>query len=77
MAQVPDLKLGFVEPHEILLGPLLNLPTSLWMASCPSGVLTMLHSLVSFADLLRVHLIPLSLSLMKRLKIPGPITDPE
>ena len=38
---------------------------SLLMASCPSGVSTAPLSLVSSANLLRVHLIPLSMSLMK------------
>jgi len=38
---------GFVESHEVLLGPLLSLSQSLWMASCPSGVSTAPHSLVS------------------------------
>ena len=33
--QVQDLALGFVEPHEVDLGPLLK---PVWMESCPSGV---------------------------------------
>jgi len=35
---VPDLALGFLEPHEVLLSPLLSLTRSLWMASRPSGM---------------------------------------
>ena len=44
--QVQDIVLGFPEPHEILLGPLLSLSRSVWMASHPLGMLTTLHSLV-------------------------------
>jgi len=32
--QVQDHALGFAEPHEIHLGPLLSLCGSLWMSSC-------------------------------------------
>jgi len=35
VAQVQDFALGFVEPHEVLLGPLLILFRSLWMAYYP------------------------------------------
>ena len=55
LTQVPDLAFGFVEPHEVHLGPLLSLLKSLWMVSHPSGVLNIPHSLVSSANLLRVH----------------------
>jgi len=48
MTQVQDLAFGFVEPHEVLLGPLLE---PVWMASHPSGILTALHSLMSSANL--------------------------
>ena len=65
----------FVEPHEVHLGPLLSLSRSLWMASHPSVVSTTLHSLVSSANLLRVHLTQLSMSLMKILKSTGPSSD--
>jgi len=34
--QVQGLAFGFVEPHEVHMGPLLSLPRSLWMASHPS-----------------------------------------
>ena len=43
----------------------LSLSRSLWMASHPSGMSNALLSFVSSANLLRVHLIPLSMSLMK------------
>ena len=36
-SQLQDLAFGFVEPHEVHLGPLLRLFRSLWMTSCPSG----------------------------------------
>ena len=42
-----------------------SLSRSLWMASLLSNVLTALLSLVSSANLLRVHLMPSSISLMK------------
>ena len=47
MTQLQDLALGFVEPHEVLLGPLLSLTRSPWMASHPLGVLITPQSLVS------------------------------
>ena len=49
--------------------------TSLWMASHPSDMLTAPHSLVSFTNLLRVHLISSSMSLTKTIKSTGPSTD--
>jgi len=70
--QVHDLALGFVVLREVHLGPLLSLSRSLWMVSHPSGVLTTLHSLVSSANLLKVHVTPLSMSLMKILKSISP-----
>ena len=61
--QVQDLALGLVEPHEVRMSPLLQpakVPLdgilSLWMASCPSGESAAPLSLVSSANLLRVHL---------------------
>ncbi|KAK4814241.1 LOW QUALITY PROTEIN: hypothetical protein QYF61_012737 [Mycteria americana] len=53
-----------------------SLSRSLWMTSHPSGVSTAPHSLVSSANLLRVHSISLSMSLMKILNSTGPSTDP-
>jgi len=41
-----------------------------------SGMLTAEHSLVSFTNLLRVHLIPLLMSLIKTLKSISPSIDP-
>ena len=53
-----------------------SLTRSLWMTSHPVGVLTSPCSLVSSANLLRVHLIPLTVSLVKILKSVCPSTDP-
>jgi len=50
-----------------------SLSMSLWMASHPSGTLTTPDSLVSSANLLRAHSIPV---LMKMLKSTGLSTDP-
>lgn len=46
------------------------------MPSLPSNISTTPHSLESFANLLRVHSVPLSVSLIKMSKSPGPSTDP-
>ena len=70
------LALGLVEPHEVYIGPLLKLCKSLSRASRPSGMTTTPHSLLSSANLLRVHLISLSMSLMKMLNSSSPCTDP-
>jgi len=56
--QMQGLALGFVEPREFHMDPLLELV--LWTASHPSGVSTAPLSLVSSANFLRVHLILLS-----------------
>ena len=53
-----------------------SLSGPLWIASHPSGVSTASHSLLSSANLLRVHLSPLLMSLMKILKSISPSTDP-
>ncbi|KAK4826465.1 hypothetical protein QYF61_009192, partial [Mycteria americana] len=52
-----------------------SLPRSLWMTSHPSGMSTAPLSLVSSANLLKVHLISLSMSLMKILNSTGPTVD--
>ncbi|KAK4818403.1 hypothetical protein QYF61_012324 [Mycteria americana] len=52
-----------------------SLSRSLWMASCPSGMSTVPLSLVLSANLLRVHSIPLPMSLMKILNSIGPTID--
>ena len=54
----------------------LSLSRSLWMATHPTGVSTTPHTLVPSNNLLKVHLIPLSVSLMRMLKSTGPHTDP-
>ena len=69
--QVQDLAFGVVEPQEVHLGPLLNLSRS----HLSSGESTTPHSLLSSANLLRVPLTPLSVSLMKILKSIGLSTD--
>jgi len=53
-----------------------SLSRSLQVASLLSKVLTAPHGLVSFANLLRVHLIPLSVSPTKMLNSTGPSTEP-
>ena len=50
--------------------------SSLWMASLLSSMSIALHSLVSSANLLRVHSVPLSVFLTKMLNNTGPYTDP-
>ena len=72
-----DPAFGLIEPEDVHTGLLPSLSGSLWMPSCPSGVLTASLSLVSSANLLRVHLIPLSMSLMKKLNSTGPNMDPQ
>ncbi|KAK4822069.1 hypothetical protein QYF61_009330 [Mycteria americana] len=52
-----------------------SLSRSLWMTSRPSAVSTAPLSLVSSANLLRVHSISLSMSLMRILNRTGPSTD--
>ena len=71
-----DHALGFVEPHEVLLGHCSSPSESLWIASRHSDMLTTLHSLMSSINLMRVHVIPLSTSLMKILKSTHSSTDP-
>jgi len=53
-----------------------NLSRSLWGASLPSGRSTLPPSLVSSANLLKVHSIPLSRSSVKILNKTCPSTDP-
>ena len=61
---VQDLVFGLVEPHEVRIGPLPKLVQVPVMASHPSGLSTAPLSLVSSANLMRVHLVPLSMLLM-------------
>ncbi|KAK4824270.1 hypothetical protein QYF61_012830 [Mycteria americana] len=72
---VQDLTLGLVELH-FARADLSSLSTSLWMASLPSSVSTAPYSLVSSANLLRVHSVPLSMLPKKMLNSTGPSTDP-
>ncbi|TRZ26652.1 hypothetical protein HGM15179_000423 [Zosterops borbonicus] len=53
----------------------LSLSESFWMASCPSGLSAAPLGLVSSANLLRVHLIPLSMSLIKASNSTNPNMD--
>lgn len=68
------LPLALLKPHEFHMGPLLRL---VQVASCPSGVLKGLLSLVSPADLLRMHSTPSSMSLMKMTVTLVPVWTPE
>jgi len=60
---VQDLALGFVEPHEVLLGSLFE-PVCVSTSRPPCAP----HSLMSSENLLRLYLILLLMSLMKMLK---------
>ena len=61
--QVQNIAFGLVDLHEVLMGPPLKpVLVPLDPELSPSGVLTALLSLVSSADLLKVHLIPPSMS---------------
>jgi len=53
----------------------LSMSRYIWIASHPSGVLTVPHSLVPSANSLRVHSTPPSVLLMKILKTTGPSAD--
>lgn len=71
ITRVKDFAFVFVERYEVHVGQLLSLCRFLWIASCPLGVLTVPHNMVSATDLLTV-----SVSLMKILKCVSPSTDP-
>lgn len=73
---VQDAALCLVEPHSVGLGPSIQLSRSLCRAFLPSSRSTFPPLLVSSVNLLRVHTIPLSRSLMKMLKTIGPNTEP-
>ncbi|KAK4831119.1 LOW QUALITY PROTEIN: hypothetical protein QYF61_015422 [Mycteria americana] len=75
LTQVQDLALGLVEPHEVYRSPVLEL-VQVPLDGIPSfSVSTTPLSLVSSANLLRVHSISLSVSLMKILNSTGPTVD--
>lgn len=65
-AQGQHLAVSLAEPHEVLMSSLLKLSRSLWKGSLPSGVSTTALSVVPPANLLRVQLMPLSVTLMKK-----------
>jgi len=76
LTQVQDLVLGLVELHKVHMGPLLKSLKNPQMASLLSKSNVPLH-LVSPANLLMAHLIPLSMSMMKILNSIRPSTDPQ
>jgi len=59
------LHLALMDLMRVTQAHFLSLYRSIWMVSHPSGMSTALLSLVLSAKLLREHLIPLSVSLMK------------
>jgi len=74
--QVHDLAFGFVKLHEVHMASLLK-PVCVSLDDIPSSaVSTAAHSLVSSANLLKVHLTSLLMSLMKILKSISTSTDP-
>ena len=72
---VQHLAFGLVESHQVHVCSISNLFRSLWMTSLPSVVSVAPLSLVSPSDLLRVHSIPLSISLIKMMKFTNPKTN--
>ena len=60
LTQMQHLTLHLVEPHEVTESHFSSLSRSLSMASCPSGVSAAPLSLLSSANLLRMHSISLS-----------------
>ena len=71
-----DPTLGPIETHAVNLGHRSSLSRSLCSALLPSGRSTLPPSLVSSANLLRVHSIPSSRSSMKMLNRSSPSTEP-
>ena len=77
LTQLQDIALGLVEFQELGMGPPLQ-PTQVPLDGIPSpSTLTASLSLVSSANLLRVHSIPLSMSPTKMLNNTGLSTDLE
>jgi len=66
-----DPALGLVERHDIHMDPLFEL-----VQACPSAMSAVPISLVSSVNMLSVHLIPLSTSLVKMLNSSGPRMEP-
>ncbi|KAK4823665.1 LOW QUALITY PROTEIN: hypothetical protein QYF61_005017 [Mycteria americana] len=75
VTQVQDLALSLLESHKIGLGPSIQ-PIQIPLAFLPSSRSTLPHNLVSSANLLRVHSIASSRSLIKILNRTGPSTEP-
>ena len=76
LTKMQDSALGPIETHTVCLGPLIEPIRSLCSALLPSGRSTLPPSLVLSANLLRVHSIPSSRSLIKMLKRSGPSIEP-
>ncbi|KAK4813748.1 LOW QUALITY PROTEIN: hypothetical protein QYF61_023684 [Mycteria americana] len=75
VTQVWDPALGLVKPHTINLSPSIQ-PVQIPLSFLPSSRSTLPPKLVSSANLLRVHSIPSSRSLIKILNKTGPKTEP-
>ncbi|XP_074674578.1 translin-associated protein X isoform X2 [Strix aluco] len=73
---VQDLACGLIELHEVCTAPPLKPVQVPLDGSLPSSLSTSPHSLVSSANLLSVHSIPLSVSPTKMLNPAGPSNDP-
>ena len=71
-----NLHLPLLNFIRFLSAQLSSLSRSCWMAAQPSGVSSTLPSLVSSANLLRVHSNSSARSLMKKLNKTGPSIDP-
>lgn len=76
LTQVKSSGLGFVEPWDVPMGTLLKHMRVPLDDISSFGVSTAPLILVSSADLLRMSLIPLSVSLVKTLKSTGPSKQP-
>jgi len=73
--QAQNLALGFIDPHEVHLGPLLKSVLVSLDDILSVGRVNRTIQLGSSTDLQWVHLIPQSMSLMKVLKSIGLSTD--
>jgi len=77
VTKVQDLPLGLVERHPIGLRPVIQSIQILPRALLPPGTSTLPPNLVSSANLLRVHSVPLSRSSVKILNKTVTSTNPE
>ena len=74
---IQNFAFPFVELHEIPVSTFLKPVNTLWMAAHPSGYIMHSSSAMSSANLLMVHSVPSSRSLMKRLNSIGPHISPQ